>query len=104
PLYPSDLNETSGRTAANSTGNGRTCTLVNAATWPAGKNGNAVNLAKASSQYVSLPSGIVADVSDMTVSAWVYQASASNSARIFDFGSGDNFYGGMSPWNYQTWL
>ena len=91
-------------TAADSTGNGWNGTLVNGAPWTTGKNGNAINLSKASSQYVSLPAGIVADVSDLTVSAWVYQTSATNSARIFDFGSGDNFYGGWSPWNFPTWL
>ena len=105
PLYAQLLfNETSGTNAADATGNGWTGTLVNGATWTNGQSGKAVNLAKASSQYVSLPSGVVADLSDLTVSAWVYQTSASNYARIFDFGSGDNFYGGWSPWNYPTWL
>src|SRR5690606_31647053 len=44
------FDETGGTTAADATGNGWTGTLVNGATWTAGKTGNAVNLASASSQ------------------------------------------------------
>ena len=40
--YPFD--ETSGTTAADATGNGRTATLAGGATWVAGRTGNAVNL------------------------------------------------------------
>ena len=105
PVYVQlNLNETSGTSAVDSTGNGWNGTLINGATWTQGKNSNAVSLSKASSQYVTLPSGVVADLSDLTVSAWVYQNSASNSARIFDFGSGDGTYGGINPWGSETWL
>jgi fibronectin type 3 domain-containing protein/regulation of enolase protein 1 (concanavalin A-like superfamily) len=98
------LDETSGTTAADSTGNGWTGTLVNSPTWTTGTISNAVNLAKASSQYVTLPAGIASSLSDFSVSTWVYQNTASNSARIFDFGTGNGMYGGVDPWGNQRWL
>ncbi len=98
------FDETTGTTAADSTGNGWTGTLVNTPTWTTGTLGNAVNLAKASSQYVSLPTGIAANLSDFSVSAWVYQNTASANTRIFDFGSGSGMYGGVDPWGNQRWL
>ena len=105
PIYAQLLfDETSGTTAADSTGNGWNGTLVNGATWTTGKSGNAVNLAKASSQYVSLPTGIVSNISDFSISAWVYQNSVTMWARIFDFGNGDGQYGGTDVWGNQHWL
>jgi fibronectin type 3 domain-containing protein len=98
------LDETSGTTAADSTGNGWTGTLVNAPTWTTGTLGNAVNLSKASSQYVSLPSGVVSTLSDFSISTWVYQSSVATQARIFDFGSGDGMYGGVDTWGNSKWL
>jgi fibronectin type 3 domain-containing protein/regulation of enolase protein 1 (concanavalin A-like superfamily) len=97
------LDETTGTTATDATGNGWTGTLVNGPTWTTGTLGNAVNLTKASSQYVSLPSGIASDLSDFSISTWVYQNSATTNARIFDFGSGGDFWGGISPWNTEIW-
>ena len=98
------LDETSGTSAADSTGNGWTGTLVNTPTWTTGTLGNAVNLVKTSSQYLSLSSGVASTLSDFSISAWVYQNTASNSARIFDFGTGTGMYGGTDPWNNQIWL
>lgn len=98
------LDETSGGAAADSTGNGWTGTLVNNPAWTTGTISNAVNLAKASSQYATLPAGIVSSLSDFSVSTWVYQNTASNSARIFDFGTGNGMYGGVDPWGNQRWL
>ena len=97
------LDETTGTSAADSTGNGWTGTLVNSATWTTGKIGNAVNLAKASSQYVTLPTGIATSLSDFSISAWVYQNSATNWARLFDFGSDDNMWGGYDAWDNEIW-
>ncbi len=104
PLYAQlKFDETSGTTASDSTGDGWTGTLMNGATWTAGESGNAVNLAKASSQYVSLPAGVVANISDFSISAWVYQTSVATWARVFDFGSGDGFYGGVDVWGNTHW-
>ncbi|MGC3990395.1 MAG: alginate lyase family protein [Chthoniobacteraceae bacterium] len=86
------FDETSGTTASDSTGNGWAGTLVNSPTWTTGLYGNAVSLASASSQYVSLPSGVVSSLSDFTVSTWVYLNSVSTWARVFDFGTGTEKY------------
>jgi regulation of enolase protein 1 (concanavalin A-like superfamily) len=94
----------SGATAADSTGNGWTGTLVNSPTWMTGKLGGAVSLASASSQYVTMPNGVASSLSDFTISTWVYLNSASAGARIFDFGDGDGMFGGTNPWGGQIWL
>lgn len=81
------FNETSGTTAADSTGNGKTASLAGGATWVAGRSGNAVNLS-GSAQYATLPSGILAGATAFTVAAWVRLDAIANWARLFDFGSG----------------
>lgn len=91
------FDETSVATAADSTGHGWTGTLVNSPTRVAGKIGKAVHLASASRQYVSLPKGVVSDLSDFTISAWVYLNSATAQSRIFDFGTGTERYLYLTP-------
>jgi len=94
----------SGTTAADSTGNGWTGTLVNSPTWTTGKLGGAVSLASASSQYVTMPGGVVSSLSDFTISTWVYLNSNTAWSRVFDFGDGDGMYGGTDPWGNQLWF
>jgi fibronectin type 3 domain-containing protein len=101
---PTDLlvrlrfDETSGATAADSSGNGWNGTLVNSPTWTSsGKLNSALSLASASSQYVTLPTGIVAGQTAITLSAWVYLNSNSTWARIFDFGTGTSNYMFLAP-------
>jgi fibronectin type 3 domain-containing protein len=81
------FDESSGASAADATGNGWTGSLVGGATWVAGYSNNALNLS-GSSQYVALPAGIVSNLNDFTISAWVKPASLDTWARVFDFGSG----------------
>ncbi|MEA3211405.1 MAG: rhamnogalacturonan endolyase [Chthoniobacter sp.] len=81
------FDEASGTTAADASGNGWTGTLSGGATFAAGKIGNAVNLS-GSSQFVSLPAGVVASTNDFTISTWVKLTASTASARIFDFGTG----------------
>jgi len=81
------FDETSGTSAADATGNHWTGTLVNGATWVAGYSNNAVNLSGAS-QYLTLPAGVVSNLNDFTICAWVNPASLDTWARVFDFGSG----------------
>src|SRR5581483_6659388 len=76
------FDETSGTSAADATGHGWTGTLVNGPTWVAGYSNNAVNLS-GSSQYVTLPAGIVSTLNDFTVSAWVKVTSLDTWARVF---------------------
>ena len=49
--------------------------------------GNAISL-DGSSGYVSLPAGLLNNLSDFTISAWVKLNSISTWARLFDFGYG----------------
>jgi len=81
------FDEASGTSAADATGNGWTGTLVNGGTWVAGYSNNAVNLS-GSNQYVTLPAGIVSNLNDFTISAWVKPSSLDTWARVFDFGTG----------------
>lgn len=81
------FNETAGTSAADATGNGRTASVAGGGTWVAGRTGNAVNLS-GSSQYVSLPSGILAGATACTVATWVRLDAVTNWARLFDFGTG----------------
>jgi hypothetical protein len=90
---PSDIvanyffNETSGTTAADSSGNGKNAALSGGATWVAGHAGNALSL-NGSNAYGSLPTGIVSALNDFTVATWVKVDASTNWTRIFDFGTG----------------
>jgi fibronectin type 3 domain-containing protein len=86
------LDETSGATATDSSGRGRDATTVNNPGWSAGRLNNALQLGSASSQYASLPSGVVDGLADFTISTWVRVNSFANWARIFDFGTGTTNY------------
>ncbi|MBW8780598.1 MAG: alginate lyase family protein [Verrucomicrobia bacterium] len=95
---PSDLllslqfDETSGATAADSSGNGYNATLVNSPVFASGKLNNAINFASASSQYATLPNGVVSAVNDFTISTWVNPATFATWARVLDFGTGTTSY------------
>ncbi|GHJ44299.1 hypothetical protein Cs7R123_16410 [Catellatospora sp. TT07R-123] len=81
------FDETSGTSAADATGNGKTASVAGGATWVAGRTGNAVDLS-GTSQYVSAPSGILAGASALTAATWVRLDTITNWARLFDFGTG----------------
>ncbi|WP_027629345.1 DUF5695 domain-containing protein [Ruminiclostridium cellobioparum] len=85
------FNETSGSTAYDSSGFQRNGTLNGGAGFAAGKNGNALNL-NGNNQYVSLPNGVVSNLTDFTAAAWVKVNSITDWARIFDFGTGTTNY------------
>lgn len=82
------FDETSGTVAADSSGHQQNAALFNAPGWITGKIDNALTLTKASSQYATLPDGVVSTLSDITISAWVKPATLDTWARVFDFGSG----------------
>jgi hypothetical protein len=92
------FDETGGTSAADASGNpnGGPATLVGGATFGAGRVGNALRL-DGSSGHARLPSGILANISDFTVSAWVNLTAATQWARIFDFGSGTGSYMFLTP-------
>jgi hypothetical protein len=69
---------------------------MNGAQWVTGKQGNAVAL-DGVNDYVELPAGLVNDLADFTIAAWVYWDGGRNWARIFDFGSGTTHYMFLTP-------
>ena len=82
------FNESSGAAAADSSGNARNATLVNGPLFAAGKLGNALGFAASSSQYATLPAGVVSTLGNFTIGTWVKPSSHANWARVFDFGAG----------------
>ncbi|WP_245987439.1 DUF5695 domain-containing protein [Cohnella lupini] len=90
------LNETSGTTASDSSGNGKNATLTGGTSWVAGHAGNALSL-NGTNAYASLPTGIVGGLNDFTISTWVKVTSLSDWARIFDFGTGTSNYMFLAP-------
>ncbi|GAA5200548.1 hypothetical protein GCM10023322_78620 [Rugosimonospora acidiphila] len=56
-----------------------------------GKIGNAVPLS-GSSEYVSMPTGIVSGLSDFTISTWVNPGANTTWSRVFDIGTGTGTY------------
>jgi hypothetical protein len=57
-----------------------------------GKFGSALSLDRTSTQYVKLPNGIVSNLHDFTIAAWVNPGDISTWSRVFDFGSGTDIY------------
>ena len=90
------FDETSGTAAPDASGNGRHAALLNGPLWTAGKRGNALAL-DGVDDYVALPAGVVAALSDFTVAAWVYWNGGRSWERIFDFGSGTSHYMFLTP-------
>ena len=93
------FDETNGTTAFDSTGNGWNGTLVNGPTFVTGYSNNVVNLSSNSSQYITLPSGLVNGLTNFSITAWVKQTTVSTWARIFDFGTGTTVYMMLTPKN-----
>ncbi|MEO7098754.1 MAG: LamG-like jellyroll fold domain-containing protein, partial [Luteolibacter sp.] len=104
---PSDLlawlkfDETSGTTAADSSGNGWNATLVNTPLWTPGLFNGCVNLPATAQQALTLPTGIVSGLADFTISGWVKVGAFSTFSRIFDFGTGTTNYMFLTP-QYTT--
>jgi hypothetical protein len=80
------FDQTDGITVEDATGNGHNGTLVNNASFVAGKSNNAV-LLDGRNSYMSLPEGLMSNLTDFTISAWVYLNDNTHQwSRIFDFG------------------
>ena len=90
------LDETTGSTAADASGNNWNGTLVGGSTWTTGKINNAVSLS-GTTNYATLPSGVVAGLGDCTLSAWVKVNAFATFSRIFDFGTGTTNYMFLTP-------
>lgn len=90
------FDETSGTSAADSSGNGFAATLAGGATFAAGLQNNALSLS-GTSQYASLPVGVVSGLTSFSVAAWVKLTASPAWSRIFDFGSGTTAYMFLTP-------
>jgi uncharacterized protein len=90
------FNETSGTTAADASGNGKTATLAGGTSWVAGRNGGAVNL-NGTDGHVRLPNGMMAGANDFTIAGWVRLGTVSTWSRVFDIGSGTGGYLFLTP-------
>jgi hypothetical protein len=89
--YPCE--SANGAVLADSSGQGKHASLANGAggspagfAFSSGRVGNALTLSSASRAYVSLPQGIVAKLSAMTIATWVKLKSGAAFQRVFDLG------------------
>ena len=85
------LNEASGATAADSSGNGLNASYVGNPTLgvpgtPVGGSDSAIQVA--SGQYVKLPTGFANFTGGLTFEIWAYPTSVANDQRFFDLGNG----------------
>jgi hypothetical protein len=95
------LDEGSGTTTADASGNGWNSTLVNTPVWTAGRNLNAVSL-NGTNQYLTLPAGVLSGLTNCTISMWANLDSASAWSRLFDFGTGTSNYMFLTTSNGTT--
>jgi hypothetical protein len=88
PLLQLKFDETSGMAAADATGKWPASKAVRADGWtPGRKAGNAAVL-DGMADFIALPAGVIASLSDFTIATWVLLDASTTWARIFDFGSG----------------
>jgi hypothetical protein len=93
------FDETSGTTAADSSGNGNNATLVGGPTFVVGVQNNAVKMS-GSGQYVALPDAIVNGLTSFSICTWAYVSTPIAAwSRIFDFGMG--IVSGTNPTTYM---
>lgn len=89
------LDQSSGATATDSSGNNRHGAITGA-TWAAGRSGSALQF-DGVDDFVKLPNNLLDSLGDFTIGAWVYWDAARNSTRIFDFGGGQDTYMMLTP-------
>jgi hypothetical protein len=82
------LDELSGATASDSSGNGNTGTLVNDPQWVAGKFGNALSFSSVSENYVEVTNDTELNPANITVEAWVNLSSFTSRPCIVGKGTG----------------
>jgi len=71
--------------------------LATTASWTLGKINGAVRLNGTANSYVSLPPGLLTNLSDFTIATWVKVDTNATWARIFDFGTGTGNYMFLAP-------
>ena len=79
-----------------SSGKGNHAVVTGSPTYVAGQIAQAIDL-NGSSEYFRIPSGVVGNVDNMTIAAWVNWDGGGNWQRIFDFGDSTNRYLYLTP-------
>ena len=74
---------------------------MNGATYTTGQSGQGLSL-DGSNDYVSLPEGSVAGLTDFSISTWVRLDTTAASRRVFDFGTGTSDYMYLTPTSGST--
>lgn len=93
------LDELSGTNrAADFSGNNLNATLYGTYSFVAGHTDNAIDL-DGSTAYARLPLNFIENLSEFTVTAWIYQDTRTAWARLFDFGSSSASYMFFAPAN-----
>lgn len=105
PIHRYSFNETggSGTTLVDSVG-GKNATITEVGSNDATVGSGKVTLtsgARGNSDYVSLPDGLVSNLTDATIEVWATQLSVKSWGRIFDFGSSD-LNNLMMAWTFQS--
>lgn len=80
-----------GTKIVDTSGNGNDATLMGGATLADGKEGKAISL-NGTDAYVKLPEGILRNLTDVTITAWVKVDKEQDYQRIFDFGNDTTTY------------
>lgn len=91
------LDAGSGTIAADTGGAGRHGMLAGGAGWGAGRTGGHALSLDGQGGHLVLPSGVLQDLSDFTITLWVHWNAASTNTRVFDFGSSDIAYLALLP-------
>jgi fibronectin type 3 domain-containing protein len=86
------FDESAGTVAADSSVHARHATLINNPTFTTGKIGNGLTLASASSQYATVPTGVLDGLTNCTLMGWIKLGTVATWQRIFDFGTGTTNY------------
>ncbi len=79
-----------------SSGNGNHATATGSPTYVVGHDGQAIDL-DGSNDYLSIPSGLIRGVDNLTIATWVNWDGGGAWQRIFDFGDGTGRYLFLSP-------
>ncbi|HEX2877448.1 MAG TPA: LamG domain-containing protein [Polyangiaceae bacterium] len=89
--YPCE--SANGAVLADASGHGKNATLANGSggalmgfSFSAGTVDNALTLSSTKQAYVSLPPGVVSQLSEVTIATWVKLTSGAAFQRVFDFG------------------
>ncbi len=91
------FNQTAGPSIPDSSGNDRNGTLMGTASFPAGMVGNDLSLPGSSGDYVALPSGLLQNMTSITIAVWIKVGADQAWQRVFDFGSSTNVYMFLTP-------